>query len=95
MATISKELKKAVMDVIMDGIRRSNYHNDSFGGRLNDFGPVVAKRMLHENGIRIKDYSVEHDGKKIATIHRRYSQRKVHLCYRELKPTIEWLEEAA
>ncbi len=95
MATISKELKKAVMDVIMDGIKRTNYHNDTFGGRMNGWGPVQATRMLHENKIHITDYSVEQDGKKVAIIHRRYSQRRVHLCYRELKPTIEWLEEAA
>lgn len=95
MATISKEIKKAVMDVVMDGIKRTNYHNDTFGGRMNGWGPVMATRMLWENGIRVKDNSVEQNGVTIAKIHRRYSQRKVHLCYRELKPTIEWLEEAA
>lgn len=95
MATISKQLKKAVMDVIMDGIKRTNYFNDTFGGRLNDWGSVVAQRMLHENGIRVHDNAVEQNGTPIAKIHRRYSQRRVHLCYRELKPTIEWLVEAA
>lgn len=92
---ITKEIKKAVMEVVMDGIRRSNYHNDTFGGRLNDWGPVRATRLLWDNKIKITDYAVMQDGVKIATIHWRYSQRKVHLCYRELKPTIEWLEEAA
>ena len=95
MASISKELKKAVMDVIMDGIKRTNYHNDTFGGRMGGWGPVQATRMLHKNKVRITDYAVTMDGVKVAVIHRRYSQRKVHLCHRELKPTIEWLEEAA
>lgn len=95
METISKGLKKAVMDVIMDGIKRTNYHNDTFGGRMNGWGPVQATRMLYEYKIRVKDNYVELDGRKVAIIHRRYSQRRVHLCYRELKPTIEWLEEAA
>lgn len=55
----------------------------------------MSKRMLHENGIRVRDNSVEQNGAIVARIHRRYSQRRVNLCYRELKPTIEWLGEAA
>ena len=92
---ISKELKAAVMEVLLDSIKRTNYQNDTFGGHMSGWGPVRATRMLHENKVRIKDNVVEQDGVKVATIHRRYSQRRVHLCYRELKPTIEWLEEAA
>ena len=59
-----------------------NHKFDSYGFKLGD-------------KIRVKDNYVEQDGRKVAIIHRRYSQRRVHLCYRELKPTIEWLEEAA
>jgi len=92
---LSNELKKAVMEVVMDGIKRSNYHNDTFGGRMGGCGPVQAIRMLYESKIRVKDNCVEQYGVKVAVIHRRYSQRKVRLCYKELKPTIEWLEEAA
>ena len=92
---VTNEIKKAVMEVLLDGIKRTNYHNDTFGGRMSGWGPVQATRMLWENKIKITDYAVTKDGVKVATIHRRYSQRKVHLCYRELKPTIEWLEEAA
>ena len=95
MAKISNELKKAVMEVVMDRIKRENYFNDTFGGRMDGWGPVRAINMLWDNKIKVKDYHVEQDGRKVAVIHRRYSQRKVHLCYRELKPTIEWLEEAA
>lgn len=86
MKTISNEIKKAVMEVVMDGIKRTNYHNDTFGGRMGGWGPVQATRLLHENKIRVTDNAVLQDGKPIA---------KIHLCYRELKPTIEWLEEAA
>lgn len=92
---VTKEIKKAVMEVVMDGIKRANYYDDTFGGRMDGWGPVQATRLLFENKIRVKDYEVLQDGKPIAKIHRRYSKRKVHLCYRELKPTIEWLEEAA
>ena len=92
---VTNEIKKAVMEVLLDGIKRTNYHNDTFGGRMSGWGPVQATRMLWENKIKITDYAVTKDGVTVATIHRCYSQRKVHLCYRELKPTIEWLEEAA
>ena len=49
---------------------------------------------MHQAGIRFEDYAVTQNGVKIATVERRYSQRKVNLYYSELKPKVIW-EEAA
>lgn len=91
---VSKELQFAIREVLSDSIRRCNYFNDNFGARMNTWGPVRSVRMLFENGIRIGEREVTQNGKRIATIQRRYSTRKVHLCYKQLQPRIIF-EEAA
>ena len=88
MTMVSKELKFAIREVISDSVAR--YNNE----RTSTWGPVRSTRLLHDNGIRIGEREVTQNGRKIATIMRMYSTRKVHLCYRQLQPRIIF-EEAA
>jgi len=94
MATISKELKGYIQREV-EALWHARCDSAAGTGWGRSYGVPREKFALHKAGIRIKDYSVEQDGRKLAIIHRRYAQRKVNLYYRELKPTIEWLEEAA
>ena len=94
MATISKELKGYIQREV-EALWHARCDSASGTGWGRSYGVPREKFALHKAGIRVKENCVEQDGRKLAIIHRRYSQRKVHLCYRELKPTIEWLKEAA
>lgn len=85
---IAREIKEAVMTVLLESIQNSNAGN-GFGWPVNRVS-LRARRMMHDNGIRINDCSVTQHDKKVAVIHRKYAQHKVRLCYKELKPTIEW-----
>ena len=82
------------MSVLLEDIQRSNA-KEGFCPPVSGWGDVRSQNLLREHGIRIEDYKVTQNGEKIATIRRKYASRKVRLTYKELKPTIEWLEEAA
>ena len=81
---ITKEIKNAVMELLTVSIKNGN------DGSFYQISWKSA-RVLGQNGIKVKTYSVERNGEKIAEIKRRYSSRKSCGCYRELKPQINWL----
>lgn len=88
--TITKELKNAVLDSVMHQIDRSN------NGMLSRY-KVSASNMLllYKNNIRVSlDKCIvynEETNEVIAKIKRKFSSRKTNLCYKELKPTIEYV----
>ena len=93
METISKELKQAIQRKVEASVK---IWNDDCDGRHG--GNYVSPRdcfLLHKAGVKVEDYKVTLHGEKIATIRREYYARKVNLCYKQKRATIEWLEEAA
>lgn len=68
--------------------------------RENGFFTNYCKRKLtmreeielfDNNNYRITDYFILKDNVKVYRIHRKYATRKVNLCYKQLKPTIEYI----
>lgn len=89
---ISNELKQAIQREVEVSVK---IWNDSCDGRHGNYGRPSDRYLLHKSGVRVEDYKVTMHGEKIATIRREYYARKVNLCYKQKKATIEWLKEAA
>ncbi len=86
-ATDEKTIKAAVMDALKERIA---YSND---GMLSTYKMSDRSRsVLHDNKIKIDDKTVTQAGKPMFKINRRFSSRKTKGCYRELTPTLEYID---
>ena len=90
---LSKEMKGYILREV-EALWKSRCDAAEATGWGRTYGVPREKFAMHQAGIRFEDYAVTQNGVKIATIQRRYAQRKVHLYYRELTPKVIW-EEAA
>lgn len=83
--------KKYVREAIKERVERQN------GGRgLNEFGFHRLPEWhfyCRDNDIRVDldKGVVTMRGEVVAKLTRKWSQRKVNLCYRELVPTVAWV----
>lgn len=88
---ITKQIKDAVMDVVMMRIDHANY------GMLSGYRmPYASANVLERNKIRITSRlcttdEVVQDGNVIAKITYRYATRKVNGMYKMLKPQIAYV----
>ncbi len=87
--------KKAIRAAIKSRIDERNRYNQGGGGFTRWNAPIPEWHFyLRNNGIEIKwtdgGGTIEMKGEVIATFIRKWSTRKVCLCYAELMPTIEW-----
>lgn len=77
---ITKELKSAIMEILVYNVDQSNYGMMSM---MTD--PFAARKKCFNEGILFEgDYITKH-GVIVGKVHHRYSTRK------ELKPKVEWL----
>lgn len=89
---IAKEIKDAVLDVVMGRIDKNNY------GMLSNYQVRPCNVfILHRSKIQITDKNylpdeILQDGVTIGKIHHRYASRKVNGMYKTLKPKIEWCD---
>ena len=89
---ISNELKQAIQREVEASVK---IWNDSCDGRHGgNYGRPSDRWLLHKSGVKVEDCKVTMNGEKIATIRREYYARKINLCYKQKKATIEW-EDAA
>lgn len=93
MAKISQELKQAIQREVEVSVKIWNDDCDGIHG--GNYGRPSDRWLLHKAGVRVEDYKVTMNGEKIATIRREFYARKINLCYKQKKATIEWLKEAA
>ncbi len=83
---MEREIRKAIMDVLMASIDKENY------GMLSTRNASrCSYNILYTAKIRFEGNNIMQDGNLIGIIKRRYSSRRVHLMYKELKPCIAWL----
>lgn len=75
------EINNNIKDMIKKSVRMAYKGEDNFHLKLD----------LHHAGIRFNRDDIEMNGKVVAKIQRRYTQRKVNLCYKELMPKIIWM----
>lgn len=90
---ISNELKQAIHREVEASVKMWN--DDCDGIHHGPRGRFDDAVLLRKNGVKVEDYKVTLHGEKIATIRREYYARKVNLCYKQKKATIEWLDDAA
>ncbi len=90
---ISNELKQAIQREVEVSVKIWN--DDCDGIHRGGYGRFKDAVLLRNAGIKVEDYKVTLHGEKIATIRREYYARKVNLCYKQKKATIEWLNDAA
>lgn len=84
--TIIEEIKAAVMDTLE---RQIAYSNDGMRASYRASNRSIS--LLVRNGVRIAGDTVTQNGEPLFKIHRRYAARKTQGCYRELKPTLEYI----
>ena len=89
---ISNELRQAIQREVEASVKIWNDDCDGMHG--GNYGRPSDRWLLHKAGVRVEDCKVTMNGEKIATIRREYYARKVNLCYKQKKATIEW-EDAA
>ena len=83
-----KEIKAAVMDTLKGQIA---YNND--GMRASYRASNHSFNLLARNGVRIEGNTVTQNGEPLFKIHRRHAARKTQGCYRELMPTLEYVNQ--
>ena len=85
---ITKQIKDAVLDLLMSRIDRENY------GMLSNYRMSrQSERILEQNGIRVTSKlcttdTVTLNGETVATVNYRYTARKINGMYKMLKPQI-------
>lgn len=85
---ITKQIKDAILDLVMSRIDRENY-----GMLSNYYMDSRTLSILEENNIKVSRKlcitdEVTQDGNIIAKINYRYSSRKIGCLYKMLKPQI-------
>ena len=93
MAKISYELKQAIQREVNASVKIWNDNCDGKHG--GDYVRPSDRYLLHTSGVKVEDYKVTINGKTIANIRREFYTRKINLCYKQKKATIEWLKDAA
>lgn len=81
--TTKKQIENAILDSLMESI---DYRNNGMTARYRASWDSIA--TLSREKIRIRGDVVEKDGRPIYKIERRYSRKKINLCYPELKPRL-------
>ena len=87
--TTNKKLENAILDRLMESIDRDN--NGMFATHKASWDSLA---MLTREKITIRRDVVEKDGVPIYRIERRFSRKKINLCYPELKPRLVKIETA-
>lgn len=86
LTTEEKQIKDAVMDKLKAQIAQNN------DGMLATYrASDHSFKVMLQNGIRIEGNTVTQNGEPLFAIHRRYSTKKTQGCYRELTPTLEYI----
>lgn len=84
---ITKEIKKAILDILKGGVDRGNYGMCSTY-HVNPNSCIICDR----NNIRVTGKQIIQNGVIIATIKRRYAARKCKGMYKELTSTITYID---
>lgn len=87
--TTNKKLENAILDRLMESIDRDN--NGMLATHRASWDSLA---MLTREKITIRRDVVEKDGVPIYRIERRFSHKKINLCYPELKPRLVKIETA-
>lgn len=91
MNRITKQIKDAVLDLLMSRIGYENY-----GMSSNYRMSRQSERILEQNGIRVTSKlcapdTVTQNGETVATVNYRYSARRINGRYKMLKPQITYI----
>ena len=85
---VDNKVKQALMQYVCEGIDKVNRFN---GFESNYASKNVMPCEVYDVlklGYRIKDTKILLNGEVVGKVIRKYSNRKVHLTYKELKPTL-------
>ena len=86
---MNKQIKDAILDVVKGAVDARNY------GMLSTYRTRFdSHKILRREGIKVGEYKITKGDTVIANIHHRYASRKVNGMYKELNPTIEYLNVA-
>ena len=85
---LDKNTKKLITENINS---RCGFHKITDCRKLFDMAQFFKANNIHFGRNKAEDIEVTQDGQLVAIGHRRFSQHRICLEYKELKPSIEWI----
>ncbi len=84
--------EKKIKDAVMDTLKaRIAYANDGMMSTVK--ASEQSHKIMAQYKVKIEGNTVTQNGEPMFSIHRRYSAKKTHGCYRELTPTLEYIKK--
>ena len=83
-----KKIKDAVMDTLKERIA---YANDGMMSTVK--ASEQSHKIIAQHKVKIEGDTVTRNGEPMFAIHRRHSEKKTKGCYRELTPTLEYIQQ--